>query len=312
MKTNQRLAVLSGMILFVAVLLLATTSIADAQLASTSVVYSWDEDQNKYQNSLLNIYLNGDWVPILHEVSEDQFNTTVYVSPTLTLENGTVRNVNTRWAGTMDLGLYHMDTANDSNAPGFQSSRNWSLVWCDRVKNKANDPTPPDGDFTNDDLWAPNPKEYYASFKIEDLDRIYTNKIDATQCGGNCADEIVTRLFVNLDKDNNGVIDPTYRVGGAANGAVRKVCFYAEALKPVVVQGGVLWGGNMQARVTDNGGDKTINFHTHFANPTAVTLTAFGGDTNESADPVLPMVFGGLIGAIAGVSIWKFRAMRNR
>jgi len=288
----QGFLMLGALLLMLGALIFLTTSPTSAELATTSVVYAWDEDQNKYQNSLLEVYFDGGWVPFLHEIGEDQFNTTLFVSPTL--------NANTRWAGTMDYAVYYTDNS-PAGAQGFRTTRRWSLVWCDRAQKKATDPLPPDGDFTGDDLNAPNPFQYYNSFLIENLTVIFQNRVDATQCGGNCQDELVTRLFVSLDKDNDGTIDASYRVGNTLAGAVRKICFYAEAQKPIVTTGDI-WGGNLQARISDNGGDKTVNFHANYATPSAVTVSDFRAN---SARTNYVIAFATLGVLALGVLAWR-------
>ena len=295
MKTPKINLALFGLGALLLISMLALTApIADAQLKQTNVVYAWEEKSpQRFQNSNVVVYWNGDWVPFLSQV-DDEFNTTVFVSATL--------GINTRYAGTMDYGLYHTDN-NPAGVMGFQATRRWSLVWCDRTG---------DGSFDGADLSAANPTQYYTTNFIETLPTIFVDQTVACSTG-NCQDEIVTRLLVNMDKDNDGNIDAAYRVGGVIGGAVRPVCFYAEAQKPLLISGGgAIWNGPLQARITAGGGDKTVTFNANYANPTAVTLTSFGGDANESADLVLPMAMVGLLGAIAGVGVWKFRTMRKR
>ena len=83
-----------------------------------------------------------------------------------------------------------------------------------------------------------------------------------TPCStGNCQDEIVTTLEVNLDTDCDGVIDSNFPPF---------VCFYAEARVPTRADGPPYWGGPLQARISAGGGDKTVNFNP--SGPTAINL----------------------------------------
>ena len=93
----------------------------------------WDEGSNPEQcaHSLNDVTFDGDWVSFLHELDfdKDPYTTTnpAYpypacpLSPTLTTE----------WRGVMEFGLYNVDNAPDG-APGWQESREWQLVACDR------------------------------------------------------------------------------------------------------------------------------------------------------------------------------------
>ena len=103
-------------------------------------------------------------------------------------------------------------------------------------------------------------------------------------CGtGNCDEQIVTELYVNLDRDCDGFIDDNdgaitnpdparsdltlIDTGGAGRIPLRNstndpyICFYAEALKPDFTI--PIWSGPLQARITapaGSSGDKTVNF----------------------------------------------------
>jgi hypothetical protein len=52
------------------------------------------------------------------------------------------------------------------------------------------------------------------------------------------------------------------------------MCFYAEARTPELAPGESVWGGNLQARISTVGGEKTVNFSVQDV-PTAVELDSF-------------------------------------
>lgn len=231
-----------------------------ADLKATAVVYAWDMVANKFQNSNVIIPWDGTWIPFLHELN---FDTDLWPTPA----------GDTRWAGDMFYGLYHVDNA-PLGAPGFQASRLWSLMSCDRNE---------DGSFDNADLTEP-PSPY-------DRPILYTECVPASAGGtycvvedadrdvvtscttGNCLTEIVTTIQVNLDLDADGVVDPTFPTD-PRTGEPDMLCFYAEARTPTPAQQAGLptWSNPLQARISTVGGDKTVNFNIA---PTAVELAAF-------------------------------------
>jgi hypothetical protein len=81
---------------------------------------------------------------------------------------------------------------------------------------------------------------------------------------GNCLTEIQTTFFINLDLNCDGVPDVPIPDAG--------LCFYAEAEKPSVYPEDTIWKGNIQARISTVGGDKTVNFNQQ---PTALELLSF-------------------------------------
>ena len=251
MRTVLALVVVGMLVIPVAV---------QADLKATAVVYAWDIVADKFQNSNVIIPWDGSWVPFLHELN---FDTDLWTTPA----------GDTRWAGDMFYGLYHVDNA-PLGAPGFQASRKWSLISCDRDE---------DGDFDNADLTAP-PSPY-------DRPILYTECLPASQGGtycvvedadkdvvtscttGNCLTEIVTTIQVNLDLDANGVVDSPFPTD-PRTGEPDMLCFYAEARTPTPDQQAGLpaWSNPLQARISTVGGEKTVNFN---VSPTAVELAAF-------------------------------------
>jgi hypothetical protein len=261
-----------------------------ADLKATAVVYAWDFVANKFQNSNVIIPWDGTWIPFLHELNFDK---DLWV-----VDYGCSDGESTRWAGTMEYGLYHLDD-NPAGAPGFQESQVWSLVSCDRNG---------DGSFDNADLSDPlvlsgdlPPSAVYERPEVyaectdpvtgdtsEDGD--YCRVLEANPdeqdvpvgCGtGNCALEIVTTLRINLDQDCDGAVDqvspytgkPMFPVDEKTGDPVM-LCFYAEARTPTDAEQEGLppWSNPLQARISAGGGDKTVTFNT---TPTAVELAAF-------------------------------------
>lgn len=293
MKTNTvriMFLLIAGLALVLGMTLFAVAP-ADAQLKATNVVYAWDVAVNKFQNSMVVVYWDGGWTPFLHQV-DNEFDSTVFIS------NG----ISTTLGGVMDYALYHTDNM-PAGAPGWVMTRRWSLVFCDRTG---------DGAFTNDDLQKLGPTEYYEDpqYFIENLPVIYSDTVDIEHCGGNCQDEIETRLFVDMDKaPQDGLVDAKYRVGGVMTGAVPPICFYAEAKRPN--QSVVTWKGNIQARITAGGGDKTVNFQPQPGPATAVHLSSFNASPGvEVALPqvsTLVVVLTSVLGIVASALIWRFR-----
>lgn len=295
MRMRQMFLSVGGILMLLAAFLLAVPTL-DAQLAVTNVVYSWDYSQSKYQNSNVIIYADGGWSPFLHQfigpsTSGSEFNTTVLVTSVLAYDppNYTTQSmysINTRWGGLMDYQVGITDT--DNVGKGFQNTRLWSLVFCDRVKEQKSDPDPPGGDLGNNDLAKVPPNEYLSSpYFIEYLPAVVINQVENCTTG-NCSKWLNTRLIVNLDKDGNGQIDPQYLV----NGQQAALCFYAEAKRPTVAN----WGGNLQARIAVGGGDKTVNFSIKAA-PTAVSLSSF---TAQPTGDNLWVYWLGIVGLVIG------------
>jgi len=223
------------------------------------------------------IYWDGSWVPFLHELS---FDTDLY-SP------ASCNGGSTQYGGVMEFGLYHIDNA-PAGAKGFQETRDWQLVNCDRNAN---------GRFDNGDRdLTPGGFD-----QLEVLNPVTKDVVTACTTG-NCQDEIVTTLEVVLDNDCNGVIDPVYP---------EFVCFYAEARVPTTADR-PYWQTPLQARISSRGGDKTVNFSAF--GPTALYLLAFGASSPAGSSNLMLVLAGGLIlvgFALFAISTRRMRRVRN-
>jgi len=274
-------------------LMLTAAGIAFADLKAVHWVDGWDEKSKQFAHSLNDVTFDGHWVSFLHELDFDndpyvQTNpaypaSACPLSPTLT----------TKWAGVMEFGLYNVDNSPDG-APGWQESREWQLVACDRDG---------DGDFDNKDLKV-QPMTNVVPYTGATL-TVITKDLTTGCTKGNCKYEIVTTIFINTDSECDGNQNTDIPAGG--------LCFYAEAETPVIAEGSLLlWGGNIQTRINTGGGDKTVNFHVLGAPGTAVTLASF------TARPVAhwpaALTLQGLLAvlgvAAAGVGTWRIRCAR--
>lgn len=298
-KTHRRRllrASMRALLALVLVGLLVVPLAVQADLKATNIVYSWDFKTDKFENGDVIIPWNGPdiWIPFLHELF---FDGDVWLDagglPAPTCGAGET----TTWAGEMYYGLYHLDDA-PLNAPGFQETQVWSLISCDRDG---------DLDFDNGDrsyplVWTGNvPTKndpstatpvwerglVYADCVPDDGDpttNYYCTVIEKDApvgCPlGNCLEEIVTTLLVNLDLDCDGVVDPHFPVIEKGDDPTAwqpdMLCFYAEARVPDPEdhEYGVLpfWSGPLQARINTVGGEKTVNFSN---DTTAVEVAAF-------------------------------------
>ncbi len=270
----QKLIFQAALLLLICITVFAAVGTASAQLKANSVFYAWDAAQNEYLNSQVTLYWDGGWIPFLHELGFDR--EVVYPQVCEVNGDGTV------WAGTMEFGLYHTDNM-PSGAKGFLHTDQWKLVDCDRNG---------DGDFTAADRIG------FSGGYTETLTLSPTSQDIVTACStGNCAEEIVTTLEINLDADCDGQKDANFP---------EFVCFYAEAQVPDMTYT-PMWSGPLQARITAGGGDKTVSFSPE--EPTALTLLSFG--SKREHDSGLPML-GGLVVLITlavlvgTVAIWKF------
>jgi hypothetical protein len=272
-------------------LMLAAAGIAYADLKAVSVFYGWDEVPMAYANSLDQVTFDGRWVSLLHELSfdSDQWVSTNPAYPPYACPAYPTRT--TKWAGVMEMGLAEVDNAPDG-APGFRESRNWQLVACDRNA---------DGKFDNKDL-AVQPETYMVPYSGGTL-QVITKDLRAACSTGNCKYEIVTTIFINTDSDCDGFQNTDIPAGG--------VCFYAEGRTPVVAQNSpMLWQGNLQARISAGGGDKTVNFHVHGGPVTAVTLSSFTAKLADArSSPLASPAAVALVGvfAAAGAAAWRLR-----
>ena len=241
----------AGLILLVTLFaLMIATSAASAQWALTNGLNSWDNAMQRWESGNVALWYNTDPQAFYHEIvssNKNEFNNTAVVDA---CGNAT----STTYAGTASIGLYHTDTAADSNAPGFQSTSNYQLVSCDLDQSgSAND--------------SETPNTVLATCTTDNTDGIMdrceiANQDTVTSCSsGNCDNEIVTTVSINLDTNCDGTLDA---------GFDEDVCLYWTAVKPPF--SAPFWQGNFQARISDGGGEKTVNFS--IFGPTAVNLQA--------------------------------------
>ena len=171
--------------------LLVVPVAVQADLKIIAVVRAWDETAGLWQNSNIVIpwAVDDTWIPFMHRLT---FDTALWLDPLAC-------STDTPWAGNMYYGLYHEDSGTDLGAAGFQESRNWSLISCDRNG---------DGRYGPADHRIP-PKPYYqmladgevlAQCGTGGINCITVNQDERVGCTtGNCSWEIVTTIQVNLD-----------------------------------------------------------------------------------------------------------------
>jgi len=280
-------------------LMLAAGGIAYADLKATHWVDGWDEGSSpqQYAHSLNVVVFDGDWLSFLHELEfdKDPYVQTNPAYPASACPAYSERT--TTWAGVMEFGLGHVDNAPDG-APGWQESRDWQLVACDRNG---------DGKFDGKDAEV-QPMDYVVPYTGGIL-TVITKDLEVGCTVGNCKTEIVTTIFINTDTDCDGNQNTDIPVGG--------LCFYAQAETPVILEGDpLLWEGNLQTRISAGGGDKTVNYHVDgMPVGTAITLSSF---TARSVDPglmpgdyVVWAVAAVLFIAAIGVVTWRMVFVRR-
>ena len=239
-----------GGLVFLATLftLIIGSGVASAQWALTNGLNSWDNGKLRWEGGNIALWLNTDPQAFYHEIvssNQDEFDNNDVV-------NACGPSTSTDYAGTATIGLYHTDTAADSNAPGFQSTSGYQLVSCDL-------------DVSGNDPDSETPNTVLATCTADNNDGIIdrceiANQDTVVSCStGNCQDEIATTVSINLDSNCDGVLD---------TGFDSDVCLYWTAVKPP--NAAPFWQGNFQGRITDAGGDKTVSFTEY--GPTAVTL----------------------------------------
>ena len=205
-KTDRRRLLKHSMrvvLALVVVSLLVVPIAVQADLKATAVVHAWDFSSNKFEHGNVIIPWDGTWIPFLHELNFDD--------DLWPVQYGCSANESTRWAGTMEYGLYYVDDA-PQDGVGFRESQNWSLISCDRNG---------DGSFNNADLTEPLVEtgdlpplpiyergQVYAECTdpvtgVPSPDGDYCRVLDVQQdvpgdCGlGNCDLEIVTTLLTH-------------------------------------------------------------------------------------------------------------------
>lgn len=264
----KRKTMITLMLLLASLLLL--TSGVYATLKFTDVIHSWDDGFARYETGNAAVYLDGSPQPFYIELGFDD-NPVVDACGIAT---------STQWAGPALIGLYHTDTDADNNAPGFQSTADWSFVPCSAFDTKKY-PDPGDVLYT---CTTDNGDDVFDRCEIVSQDVV-------TPCTtGNCKDEIVTGLKLNLDTNCDGALDA---------GFDGSVCLYWTAEKPPFVA--PFWEGNFQVRVGDasTGGDKTINFD--FAGPNALSLGSLTANSRDSVSVALLISVLGLLLTGAGL-----------
>lgn len=290
------LCVLAGLLV---ITLHASPVLADLKV--TNVFYAWDEPQSLFQNSKATISFNGSWEQLFHQLTfdTDLFDTRQFVdgnsNPTGAVCDGSNGTYTTQWAGIIELTVYNEDN-NPAGAPGFQETRDWELALCDRNQNgqgieggQGDLGTPParddryivDKTSLDTDAYLGNTSfGYPAASSVSPSGFIVTTSalkdVVRDPCpSGNCQKELITTLYINLDKDCDGSIDEpiaTTVLKGYVPGDNKGpgLCFFAEARKPPPSTPS--WGGNLQARIEAGGGAKTVNFS---GTPTVAVVSSF-------------------------------------
>jgi hypothetical protein len=253
------------------VLLAALAGVAAAAVKITDVPKSWDDAANQYENGNLTMWLNNDLQPFWAEIG---FDNALYPVPACGTTNETM------YAGDALIGLYHLDT---NGAPGFQATQDWALVDCATfATNRYPDPAAILATCVPEDLNTNNPCEV-------------TSRDVVTACTtGNCTEEIVTTFKLSMDLDCDGTIDPPFAPAGG-------LCMYWAATKPPSTL--PVWSGNLQVRINDGGGDKTLNSN-ELRGPNAVTVQSFTG-APAAVNP-LAVVLGVLLFGLPGLALaWR-------
>ena len=268
--TKQRLTVIFTSV--VAFIMMATVVYADTTI--TDPPNAWDMKSLKYENGNVTIFADSGWTPHYVEVGFD--NDVVATSCG-----------DSAFAGTAEVGHFHVDN-NPSGALGWQSTRNWKLVGCDRDNS---------GTANNADLSLSPPERF--DIVYDDLGTYFTvdsqDVVDATSCGGNCDTEIVTMVSFNLDADCDGSVDMPLPDEG--------LCLYWEAERPFYNSADAdAWGGNFQTRINSGGGDKTLNFKIEGADVLSVGMSAFEAETSSSTGLLLTAV-----AVLMGISVITVR-----
>lgn len=251
--------------------LLLLTSLAYATTKLTDVLHSWDDDQGRYENGNLVMYLDGTPQPFYIQLDFDNNE----------VADACGAGTSTQFAGPLEIGLYHTDTPADNNAPGFQApTADWGFVPCSVFASKK----------------YPAPGDFIATCSVSGArcDIVSKDVVGTGECGGNCSEELLTTLDVNLDTNCDGSRDAGFESG---------VCLYWTAVKPPFAP--PYWEGNIQARVEDasQGGDKTINFSV--AGPNALSLRSLKAHSAGNLSTLVPML--GLVAAGMGVILYRRR-----
>ncbi len=290
MKTNRALKLPIFGILAVMLLAFAITQSASADLKQTNVFKGWDRNSLSMENGNVDIFWDGGQVEVYARLG---FDTDVYTTQA-TDNSACGTGVGTQYGGRVALGFYHTDNA-PAGAAGFTHSEAWSVVDCDFNG---------DGNYNNQDdkvdLGANPPAPLPVDFTVISVDQ----QVNCTT--GNCAKEIVTTMFINLDNDCDGSISDEN--GGA--GWPAQVCFFARAYSPTLASGPPYWAGPLQARFTVvGGGDKTVNFNPF--GPSAITLENLTSRSDFSTFVVFGGVLVVLLASLIVLAAWRMRNDRT-
>lgn len=236
--------------------LLATTGAAWAQLKVTAQpLHGWDYGLERFENGNLQIWL-GNWTPFYIQL--DTFDDVL-------VTDACGPGTSTKWAGNFTVGMGYEDTNGDPGGTGFRDTEDWTLVECNPTGPGQyvpwNCPTCAFTRSVDDDVWVPG-----------------------TCTGSTCRSELVNEFFVNLDANCDGAPDTALPDTG--------LCVYWEAYTlPPNHADYVPWAGNLQVRVDDGGGDKTLNA-TVFYGPNAVALRRLNAQPAVSGAAILATLAG--------------------
>ncbi len=361
MKNRNLLWILSTLIVFIILFGIVTPS--RAELAATDIFLIWDDDALSYENNVVSLFLDGSETHVVHEIG---FDNDKYDPTTVGNNNPTQKvcarvsaltnpgnpqgskwrencppatgiYANNKWTGVMELGIPRLD--NDSGAYAFAYSLDWSLIDCDLNSNNAwnngdytfntllKPPMPPSsGGGTSNPLLLPkwdivnNTAAATPYFKILAID------VETNCSTGNCAKELVTTIFMNLDTNGDGSLTTADGVPVNPSGNLKsgRVCFFARifpihytytdvnnppvaGLDPRTVNPAptAVWTGNPQARITAGGGDKTVNFD--LFGPTAITLDKLAAQSPGGIHPYVWLSIFVLLMAISFILIKESR-----
>lgn len=268
-------------------ILLLVAGGAFAQWKVTNVPNAWDDAAAGWENGNMTMFLNGTPEPFYYDFT-DEFDTN-------TVANACPGPLSTRYAGTGSISLYHTDN-NPAGAQGFQSTGNWSLVKCSVLEGPPETKAPV---LPADTLYTCTNDN--ADGDIDRCEIVTQDVVSGASCGGNCQDEIITTLKVNFDTDCNGSLDTNFS---------SDVCLYWTAVKPAFPAASY-WGGNIQARISAGGGDKTLNF-TGLKGPTAVKLRRMAAQAAASPVAGVALMAGVVSLAVLAPFGWQLRRRRRR
>lgn len=277
---KRRRILLVSLGLTVCVLLLLVGG-AFAQWKANNVINAWDDAAADWENGNVTMFLDGNPEPFFYDLT-GEFDTDLFA-------NACPGALSTRYAGQGVVSLYHTDN-NPAGAEGFQSTDDWSLVSCSSLVGNNGPGT------LLDNCTADN-----SDGDIDRCEIVSQDVVSGAGCGGNCQDEILTTLRINLDTDCNGSLDP---------GFASDVCLYWTAEKPSFPASDY-WGGNIQGRISAGAGEKTLNFSS-ILGPTVVTLRRLAARTASEPVAGVTLMVGVLSLAVLAPFGWQlFRRRRG-